>query len=94
MAEKMTLSVGRGASGGAGVAILVVFTLFGLLVGGLMMYAAWQHNPQGEFHDETGVHWGYWLLLGFLWFIFITGVPYAIGLGVLAWRYIARSRGR
>ena len=90
----MMRSANRGIAGGVGVAILVVFTVFGLLLAGLMMYAAWQHNPQGEFHDETGVRWGYWLLLGFLWFIFITGVPYAIGLGVLGWRYIARRRGK
>lgn len=94
MAAKLSLSIGRRVSGGAGVVILLIFTVFGLLVAGLMMYVGWQHNAQGEFHDETGIHWAYWLLLGFSWFIFITGVPYAIGLSVLVWRYIARTRAR
>jgi hypothetical protein len=72
--------------------ILAVFTLIGLAVAAFMMYVAWQHNPQGEFHDETGVYWGYWLLLGFSWFIAISGIPYAVGVGVLAYRSIVRSR--
>lgn len=72
--------------------ILAVFTLMGLAVGAFMMYIGWQHNPQGAFHDETRVYCGYWLLLGFSWFIAITGVPYAIGVVVLAWRALARSR--
>jgi hypothetical protein len=41
----------------------------GLLVAALVMYVAWQHNAQGEIHDEFGVHWGYWLLVGFSWFV-------------------------
>lgn len=90
--ERMTLSRYRSSSGTAGVVILAFFTLVGLVVAVFMMYVGWQHNPQGEFHDETGVHWGYWLLLGFSWFIAITGLPYAIGVGVLACRSIVRSR--
>ena len=88
----MKLARHHGSGGGVGLVILAVFTLIGLAVGAFMMYVAWKHNPQGEFHDETGVYWGYWLLLGFSWFIAIAGVPYIIGAGVLAWRAIARSR--
>lgn len=88
----MTLTRHRGSGGSAGLVILGVFTLIGLAVGAFMMYVAWKHNPQGEFHDETRVFWGYWLLLGFSWFVAITGVPYAIGAGVLVWRAIVRSR--
>lgn len=72
--------------------ILAVFTLIGFVVATFMMYVGWQHNSQGEFHNETGIYWGYWLLLGFSWFIAITGIPYAVGIGVLAWRSIVRSR--
>jgi hypothetical protein len=38
------------------------FCLLGLCLGALIMFAAWDHNPQGEFHEETGVHWLYWPL--------------------------------
>ena len=34
-----------------------------------MMYVAWQHNPQGEFHDTAGINWLNWLAIGFSWFI-------------------------
>jgi len=26
-----------------------------------MMYAAWDHNPQGRFHEGDVIHWGQWL---------------------------------
>jgi hypothetical protein len=32
------------------------------------MYAAWQHNPQGEFHSVGRVAWTAWLGLGLFWF--------------------------
>ena len=82
----------RDRGGGVGLVILAVFTLLGLTAGGFMMYIGWQHNPQGAFHDETGIYWGYWMFLGFSWFIAIAGIPYAIGVGVLGWRAIIRSR--
>jgi len=28
---------------------------------GAMMYAAWDHNPQGRFHEGAVIHWGQWL---------------------------------
>jgi hypothetical protein len=56
--------------------ILVAFTLLGLCFGAFAMYAAWQHNPQGEFHDETGVHWIDWLSIGGFWVAAIAGVPW------------------
>ena len=37
----------------------------GFLLGGLVMWMAWQHNPQCEIHcAEQGIDWGYWLTLG------------------------------
>jgi uncharacterized membrane protein len=88
----MKLTRHRRSDGGVGFIILAVFSLIGLAVAAFMMYVGWKHNPQGAFHDETGVYWGYWLLLGFSWFIAIAGIPYAIGVVVLVWRAIARSR--
>jgi hypothetical protein len=90
--EQVTLSKHRSTAGSAGFVILAIFTLIGVALGAFMMYVGWQHNSQGEFHDETGVHWGYWLFLGFSWFIVITGIPYAIALAVFIRRFIIRSR--
>ena len=78
--------------GSAGLVVLIVFTVLGLAVAAFMMYVGWQHNSQGEFHNESGVHWGYWLFLGFSWFIVITGIPYTIALAVFIRRFIIRSR--
>ena len=47
----------------------VAGSVLGALVGGLMMYIAWQHNPQGEFHDIDGVHWLSWVGVGLSWFV-------------------------
>jgi hypothetical protein len=55
--------------------LLAVFVMIGVGLGGLMMAGAWQHNPQGEFHDESGIQWGPWLGLGLGWFIVATGIP-------------------
>jgi hypothetical protein len=54
---------------------IVAFTTVGAFVAAAMMYAAWDHNPQGQIHDESGVYWGYWLSLGSAWFIAIGVVP-------------------
>ena len=29
-----------------------------------MMYAAWDHNPQGRFHEDGAIHWDQWLIVG------------------------------
>ncbi|MEG0936889.1 MAG: hypothetical protein RSE32_00675 [Comamonas sp.] len=50
----------------------------GGLLGGALMWMAWQHNAQCEIHcPELGVDWGYWLVLGF-------AVSMALG-GLLLW---------
>jgi hypothetical protein len=41
---------------------------------GLMMYLAWQHNPQGEFYElsvdgSRVIHWGDWIAVGASWFV-------------------------
>lgn len=41
----------------------------GSVVGAFNMYAAWQHNPQCEFHCEGTIVWGNWLLVGASWLV-------------------------
>jgi len=48
---------------------LLVGTFGGFAPGVLMMQAAWEHNPQGTIHNENGIEWSYWLLIGFSWFV-------------------------
>ena len=55
--------------------VVFAFATVGALVAAAMMYIAWDHNSQGEIHDETGIHWGYWLFLGSTWFIATGVVP-------------------
>jgi hypothetical protein len=88
--EQVTLSKHRSSAGSAGLVVLAIFTLIGLALGAFMMYVGWQHNSQGEFYDETGVHWGYWFLIGLSWFLLITGIPYVIALCVFLWRCFTR----
>jgi hypothetical protein len=61
---------------------ICIGTLGGALVAAAAMYAAWQHNPQGEIYDESGVDWGYWLVIGVSWFLPTTFVL-SIGAGVV-----------
>lgn len=45
--------------------LLAFSSLLGVLLGGALMWMAWQHNAQCEIHcPELGVDWGYWLVLG------------------------------
>lgn len=71
------LSTSSPASSWEQIAWLVAggFCLLGFCLAVLMMYVAWDHNPQGEFHDETGIHWLVWLGIGFGWIVAIAGVP-------------------
>ena len=44
---------------------VVISLCMGLASGALVMWMAWQHNPQCEIHcAETGIDWAYWLTLG------------------------------
>ena len=49
----------------------------GILVAAAVMYIAWQHNPQGAFHEPERIHWGDWLTVGLAWFLVI-----AVGVGL------------
>jgi len=55
----------------------------GVAVAAVMMYVAWQHNPQGEFHDETGVHWFAWVAIGVSWLVAVAP-PVALVVGVFS----------
>ena len=69
--------------------VALAFVVFGLIVGGAMMQAAWDHNPQGEYWDyETGeIHWGNWLPIGIVWFTVTGGAAglYFLTVQVLRW---------
>jgi len=56
--------------------VLTVAVLAGLMVAASMMYVAWDHNPQGEFHELDGsgtIHWLSWLPIGGVWFGVVFG---------------------
>jgi high-affinity Fe2+/Pb2+ permease len=65
--------------------------LASFVVGGVMAYAAWEHNAQGEAHDETGVHYGFLLGVFASWAVVVMGVlsPFMIG-----WLFLEARRGR
>lgn len=64
----------------------------GLVVAALVMYIAWDHNAQGEIHNESGVGWSYWLLMGLGWFVPVAGSLSLVLGGLLA--LVSRVRGR
>lgn len=68
------------------------FCLLGFCLGALMLYVAWDHNPQGEFRDETGVHWLAWLGIGFSWFIAVAGIPCLMPASVSCILFLVRRR--
>jgi hypothetical protein len=54
--------------------IAVVAGILAAPISWFMMYAAWEHNPQGAIHEVaagggTLIHWRYWLLVGATWFV-------------------------
>lgn len=68
----------------------------GLIVAALVMWIAWEHNAQGEIHnEETGIDWAYWFLIGASWFVVISGIPVFVSL--LLWlglRFFCRSKAK
>ena len=65
----------------------------GLLVATAVMYVAWQHNAQGEIHGQSSVDLGYWLLIGFSWFVPVAVTISLISGGVFAVAGYLRGRG-
>jgi len=48
----------------------------GVVAAALSMWAAWDHNPQGEFHELAAdgtqlIHCGSWAAVGLSWFLAI-----------------------
>ena len=70
---------------------LAICTAVALGAAATAMYAAWQHNPQEEFHGAGGVEWGAWLFIGMTWFLAVW-IPTA-GLVFLVW-YLERVSAR
>src|SRR5262245_3640712 len=74
--------------------------LLGLLAASLMMFVAWEHNPQGAFHEDhldgtTTIHWGDWGLIGLSWFLPVAAAPLVLGAIVRAVRnLVVRGSGR
>ena len=64
----------------------------GLAVAGVVMYIAWDHNAQGEIHNDLGVSWGYWFLIGVSWFAPVAAALSLVLGGVFA--LLSRLRGR
>ena len=66
----------------------------GANVGGFMMHIGWEHNSMGEFHDENGVKWGYWLSLGAIWAV-VSGAPVAViaYAALRPWRFNSQDVG-
>lgn len=61
------------------------------------MYLAWEHNPQGEFHELASdgtqlIHWQWWAAVGLSWFVAVFGVLFLIAGTATALSY--RLRGR
>ena len=48
--------------------------MIGVAAGLFAMWAAWDHNPQQEFHGVDGVNWSAWLAIGASWTVAIGGV--------------------
>ena len=69
---------------------LAASAVFSALVGSAMTYAAWQHNPQGEFHDAGVIHYDSLLVVFGSWFGVVMGIT---GSFIIGWM-IVRSRTR
>jgi hypothetical protein len=49
--------------------LLSAALLVGTLWAALMMYAAWEHNPQARFHEGGIVQWADWMSVGAIHFV-------------------------
>jgi len=56
---------------------LIIAFVLGLVGSLFMMYIAWQHNPQQEFHTENLIHWNNLIPIGLSWFIAVSGAIFA-----------------
>jgi len=72
--------------------VTAVCSVPGFLVGAFAMWAAWQHNSQGEIHsNETGIDWPYWFFIGASWFIVVSGILLLVSfIFWMAYRFFCR----
>ena len=73
----------------------IVSIIMGGVAGGLMMYAAWDHNASEEIHSDAVIHWGYWLGIGISWFLAGSILFFILGLiptGIVELRTRLRKR--
>ena len=72
--------------------VFAVWLVLALVITALVMYIAWTQNPQGAFHDQSGVQWANWLSIGSIPFVMLGGLitgGYLIGRPLfLAWRRV------
>ena len=59
-----------------------VAVVFSSLVSSFMLYVAWQHNPQCEFHCNGSIEWSNIVVLIFSWFVPVFCVSYLAPLAV------------
>ena len=76
--------------------ILALAVLFGLAGAAFLMYAAWEHNPQGEFHETDGsgtIYWLTWLPIGACGFGAAFGLAWlpASAFELVAWALYRRA---
>jgi hypothetical protein len=67
----------------------IAATIIGIIVGVIMMYAAWDHNAGEVAYGADGIHFRSWFTIGISWFIPIFVVTSAIIGGVFSighWR--------
>jgi len=75
------------------VGLVAALCIPGMAIAALVMYMAWQHNPQGEFHDNRGtVEWAQWLGYGAGVFFAVSGIPLVIIAVLSAMRYFVRQQ--
>ena len=48
---------------------IIISSTVGLSLALLMMYVAWEHNPQCEIVDDGVIDFKYWIEIGLSWFI-------------------------
>ena len=61
----------------------------GALAAAATMAAAWDHNPQGEFHATGVIHWADWLFVGGSWFVVISlAASFVVYLALRSWAAI------
>jgi len=74
-----------------------VAVLVGFLAGSVAVYAAWQHNPQQEFHSPETIKWIELSMIWFSWFLIVATVLGGITSSCLIalyklFRYIAYNK--